>query len=267
LIIVPDAAIGTIPFEALVSQRGLDDDLRSNQYLLHNFAISYDYAATLTVNKTRSDDKSAKKDAILLAAPVSFEYEGQNLVELPDSEKEIDEISKLFLDAQISAVTTTGEGASEKMIKTTTLSDFRFIHLATHGVVNQSKPELSRIFLVPGESEDGSLYSGEIYNLKCNANLVTLSACETGLGQVAKGEGIVGLSRALQYAGAKNLIVSLWQVADKSTADLMIEFYRSSIQSDVNNYSTDLRAAKLSLLASEAYHSPYYWAPFILIGK
>ncbi|MEQ8882896.1 MAG: CHAT domain-containing protein, partial [Cyclobacteriaceae bacterium] len=141
------------------------------------------------------------------------------------------------------------------------------IHLATHGIVNQSKPELSRVFLCPGSTEDGSLYSGEIYNLKFNANLVTLSACETGLGQVAKGEGIVGLSRALQYAGAQNLIVSLWQVADKSTADLMIEFYNHSLNDSRKGYADDLRAAKLSLLRSEDYYNPYFWAPFILIGQ
>ena len=96
---------------------------------------------------------------------------------------------------------------------------------------------------------------------------MTLSACETGLGQVAKGEGIVGLSRALQYAGAQNLIVSLWQVADKSTADLMIAFYNHSLNDTREGYAEDLRAAKLSLLQSEDYYNPYFWAPFILIGQ
>ncbi|MEQ8535039.1 MAG: CHAT domain-containing protein, partial [Imperialibacter sp.] len=147
------------------------------------------------------------------------------------------------------------------------LGQYKFLHFATHGMVNEAKPELSRIFLSPGNDEDGSLYSGEIYSLGINADLVNLSACETGLGKVTRGEGIIGLSRALMYAGAKNLIVSLWQVADASTASLMIEFYKQHLyHSDNNLFADDLRKAKLSLLNSENYKDPYYWAPFILVG-
>ena len=98
--------------------------------------------------------------------------------------------------------------------------------------------------------------------------LVLLSACETGLGKVAKGEGIVGLSRSLQYAGAQNLIVSLWQVADASTANLMISFYKQHLyHSDQTYFGNDLRLAKLDLLKSDEYYNPYYWPPFILIGQ
>ncbi len=266
LVIIPDAAIGSIPFEALVYEKNETNAVRDNKYLINKFAMGYDYAATLFVNKSKNSTTSGQT-GILLAAPVTFESNGQYLQQLPDSKKEIDEIEKLFSNAQMKTVSSTGPQASEEMIKTIALSDFQFIHLATHGIVNQSKPELSRVFLCPGQTEDGSLYSGEIYNLKFNANLVTLSACETGLGQIAKGEGIVGLSRALQYAGAQNLIVSLWQVADKSTADLMIEFYNHSLNDSGNGYADDLRAAKLSLLRSEDYYNPYFWAPFILIGQ
>ncbi len=266
LIIIPDAVLGSIPFEALVSEKSETKQVRDNRYLIDHYAISYDYAATLFYNKSKNRVESNKR-GILLAAPVTFEQNGQFLQELPDSKKEIDEIEKLFSNVQVKTVASIGTDASEEMIKSIELSDFQFIHLATHGIVNQSKPELSRVFLCPGSNEDGSLYSGEIYNLKFNANLVTLSACETGLGQVAKGEGIVGLSRALQYAGAQNLIVSLWRVADKSTADLMIEFYKQSLNNPNKGYASDLRTAKLSLLRSEEYYNPYFWAPFILIGQ
>ena len=266
LVIIPDAVIGSIPFEALVYEKSVSNQVKDNKYLINKYAVGYDYAATLFVNKAKNTTVS-DKTGILLAAPVTFESNGQYLQQLPDSKKEIEEIEKLFSSAQMKTVSSTGPDASEEMIKSISLSDFQFIHLATHGIVNQSRPELSRVFLCPGSTEDGSLYSGEIYNLKFNANLVTLSACETGLGQVAKGEGIVGLSRALQYAGAQNLIVSLWQVADKSTADLMIEFYNHSLNSPRRGYADDLRAAKLSLLQSEDYYNPYFWAPFILIGQ
>ena len=159
-----------------------------------------------------------------------------------------------------------GKEASEALMKDPEISSYKYVHFATHGQVNESKPELSRIFLSPTDGEDGSLYTGEIYNLKINADLVTLSACETGLGKIAKGEGIVGLSRALQYAGANNLVVSLWQVADESTSQLMIKFYDQHLHNDYEGYNRALRAAKLSLLNSEEYQSPYYWAPFILVG-
>ena len=97
---------------------------------------------------------------------------------------------------------------------------------------------------------------------------MTLSACETGLGKVAKGEGIVGLSRALLYAGADNLMVSLWPVADQSTSDLMIDFYQRHLFSENNDrFSGALRQAKLKMMRSENYQRPYFWAPFILVGK
>jgi CHAT domain-containing protein len=93
-----------------------------------------------------------------------------------------------------------------------------------------------------------------------------LSACQTGLGKISKGEGVIGLSRALVYAGAKSIIVSFWSVADESTAQLMTDFYRQMLDQPGSNYSQNLRNAKLALMRTEKYKSPYYWAPFVLIG-
>ena len=111
------------------------------------------------------------------------------------------------------------------------------------------------------------MYAGEIYNLNINADLVTLSACQTGLGKVSKGEGIIGLTRALLYAGSNNLLVSLWSVADRSTSDLMINFYNSLLKNKAEDYAAALRESKMKLIADSRYAHPYYWAPFILIGK
>jgi CHAT domain-containing protein len=98
--------------------------------------------------------------------------------------------------------------------------------------------------------EDGVLYSGEIYNIKLNADLVVLSVCETGLGKIQEGERIIGLTRALLYAGAKNIIVSLWQVADESTSDLMVDFYKNSLAYKGQlSYSEALRNAKLKMIS------------------
>jgi len=263
LIIIPDGIIGTLPFEAFIHSDSEGSDYKDHAYLIKDYAIAYDYSATLLVNRTTKPP--VQSESILLCAPVSFDTNEVQMSNLPDSEKEVKEIKYLFVSNGGASLKVKSQ-ASEALLKSDELSKYKYLHFATHGQVNESKPELSRIFLAPSEGEDGSLYSGEIYNIKINADLVTLSACETGLGKIAKGEGVIGLSRALQYAGANNLIVSLWAVADESTSELMIKFYDQHLHNDYDGYNRSLRSAKLSLLDSEEYQSPYYWAPFILVG-
>ena len=127
------------------------------------------------------------------------------------------------------------------------------------------RPERSQICLATNDESLGSLFSGDIYGLDLSADLVVLSACETGLGKISKGEGIIGLTRALIYAGSNNLVVSLWRVNDASTSVLMKDFY--SMMLNDNGYAEALRAAKLQMIATEEYSSPYYWATFVLIGE
>lgn len=264
LVILPDGVLGTIPFEALIDSDSESTDYNSSPFLIKNYGVSYDYSATLFTQR-KFDDES-KSSEILLVAPVDFSNNEVRMSDLPGSEKEIMEIRYLFMGTSSRPETRTRLQASETNIKIEDLNKYKYLHFATHGLVNESEPALSRIFLNPDDKEDGSLYAGEIYNLKIDADLVTLSACETGLGKVAKGEGIVGLSRALQYAGANNIIVSLWQVADESTSQMMIEFYKYNLNNDHHGYNAALRQAKLMLLDSVQYNSPYYWAPFILVG-
>lgn len=264
LIVLPDGILGTLPFEAFIDSDDESESYKSANFLIKNYHVSYDYSATL-FNERVADDVQINPE-ILLIAPVSFEDNEIRMASLPGSEKEIDEIRYLFMGSNCETKVQSGNDASESNFKKENLGKYRYLHFATHGLVNESEPALSRIFLKPGENEDGSLYTGEIYNLNIDADLVTLSACETGLGKVTKGEGIVGLSRALQYAGANNIIVSLWQVADASTAQMMIEFYKYNLNNEHHGYNAALRQAKLSLLNSEQYARPHYWAPFILVG-
>lgn len=269
LLIIPDGILGTIPFEALVNPSSSGENYRDLTYLLAEYGVSYDYSATLFLERMRPDSQSKEQESnrnILLMAPVDFDR-STGLGSLKGTESELMEIQYLFEGNKGLASTRLYSEATEDFLKGADLSQFRYLHFATHGVVHESKPELSRIFLTPENEEDGSLYSGEIYNLKINADLVTLSACETGLGKVAKGEGIVGLSRALLYAGAKNLIVSLWPVADESTSELMIEFYQQHLFSVFSmHFAGALRESKLKMMRSEKYQRPYFWAPFILVG-
>jgi CHAT domain-containing protein len=137
--------------------------------------------------------------------------------------------------------------------------------------VNTDKPNLSGLYLYPEEYSSGLndsvLYSGEIYNIELGAHLAVLSACETGLGEISSSEGIIGLSRSLLYAGADNIIASLWQVSDISTSELMIDFYKELFENDYDN-TVALHNAKMRMINSGGtYAHPYFWSPFILIGK
>lgn len=266
LIIIPDGILGTIPFEALVNPESTGDQYKDLTYLLAEYDVSYDYSATLYVERMQSEESQETQRDILLMAPVEFDR-STGMGNLKGTEKELQSIQYLFQGNDLQVESRLMADASENFVKNSALDQYKYLHFATHGLVHESEPELSRIFLSSSEGEDGSLYTGEIYNLRINAELVTLSACETGLGKVAKGEGIVGLSRALLYAGAKNLIVSLWPVADESTSELMIEFYRQHLFSAYSmHFAGALRESKLTMMRSDEFQRPYFWAPFILVG-
>ncbi|TAE00127.1 MAG: CHAT domain-containing protein [Oscillatoriales cyanobacterium] len=142
--------------------------------------------------------------------------------------------------------------------------------LATHGLVNSTHPELSGVILSlvdeKGNPLNGFLRLTDIFNLKLAANLVVLSACQTGLGQNIQGEGMVGLTRGFMYAGAQRVVVSLWSVDDEGTATLMSSFYQGMLQKGLTPAAA-LRAAQLELWKQEKWHSPYYWVAFTLQGE
>ncbi len=265
LVVIPTGRLGIVPFEALLKRKTKNrSSFDGNDYALDHYAIRYEFSAGLLLQKAKQSNE--KKPSILLCAPVTFPAK-DNLNELPATESEVKEISQLFASRNISTKLYTRQQASENEIKSARLKDYALLHFATHGVVDENNPELSRIFLQNNsESEDGNLFTGEIYNLEMDADLVTLSACQTGLGKISKGEGVIGLSRALVYAGAKNIIVSFWSVADESTSELMKTFYQRLLENPNSNYASSLREAKLALMKDEKYSAPFYWAPFILIG-
>jgi tetratricopeptide (TPR) repeat protein len=150
------------------------------------------------------------------------------------------------------------------------LSKYRFVHFATHGYIDSERPDLSAIVLSlvdeQGKSQDGFLRANEIYNLNLPAELVVLSACETGLGKEIKGEGLVGLTRGFMYAGARRVVVSLWNVNDKATAELMARFYRGMLREN-KTPAAALRTAQMEMSRQKQWQSPYYWAAFVLQGE
>jgi CHAT domain-containing protein len=168
---------------------------------------------------------------------------------------------KLFLDFDASRQTAMGDD----------ISRFRFLHFATHAIVDNQHPELSGIVLSmvdkTGRLQNGFLSANEIFDLKLPAELVVLSACRTGLGKEFKGEGLVGLTRAFMYAGAARIVVSIWDVDDKPTSELMVRFYRYMLGPAKLRPAAALRAAQLEMSRDPRWHSPYYWAAFVLQGE
>jgi len=140
---------------------------------------------------------------------------------------------------------------------------FRYLHLASHGIFDPKNPLTSALLLSKDSANDGALTVGELYDLRLNADLVTLSACETALGKVANGDDVVGFTRGFLYAGASSIVSSLWKVHDEATSLLMQEFY-SRLQS--TNKRDALRQAQLKLKAGQ-YSHPSYWAAFQLTGS
>jgi CHAT domain-containing protein/Tfp pilus assembly protein PilF len=164
----------------------------------------------------------------------------------------------------------TGFEASVAKATSGELAGYRIVHFATHGVLDTSQPELSKLVLSQwnrkGERQDGFLRLSEVYSLDLNADLVALSACQTALGQEIRGEGLVGLTRGFMYAGARRVLASLWSVDDRATALLMRRFYRHLLN-DPLPAAAALRRAQLEMAADPQWQSPYYWAGFSLQGE
>jgi CHAT domain-containing protein len=150
------------------------------------------------------------------------------------------------------------------------LSRYQIVHFATHSLLNNQHPELSGIVLSlvneRGEPQDGFLRLHEIYNLKLDADLVVLSACETALGKEINGEGLVGLTRGFMYAGAPRVVASLWKVGDSATAELMRRFYRDMLMGGMRPAAA-LRAAQVSMWKERQWAAPFYWAGFVIQGE
>ncbi len=263
VVIIPDGRLGTIPFEALLTEKtNAAVSYKYMPYLCKNKNISYAFSATLFV-QNQQKKMPTEKGEIILCAPVDFSIHKQ--ATLNGSESEVLRLKEFFI-AQGYPVKCYLRKDAEKTIFQN-LQNPKILHLATHGEVNEESPEFSQILLAGKQLEDAHLYSSEIYNLRLPVELVSLSACETGLGKVYRGEGIIGLTRALFYAGACNIAVSLWTVSDNSTVELMYKFYEEKIKSNLTNYSEALTTAKIALQMSEEYAAPYYWAAFILVGR
>jgi CHAT domain-containing protein len=193
---------------------------------------------------------------------------GLKIPRLVNTRTEAQDIGKLIIANKAKADIWLDLDASENNLLTRDVRSYRILHFATHGLLNTEHPQFTGIVLslVGDQQDDGFLRVNEIFNLRLGAPLVMLSACETGLGREKRGEGIIGLTRAFMYAGAPTVGVSLWAVADRSTARLMTDFYEGYLGTSTATATGALRDAKLKMISSQQFSAPFYWAPFVIIG-
>jgi CHAT domain-containing protein/Tfp pilus assembly protein PilF len=279
LIIVPDGILYYLPFETL-----RPSGAPVSGYLIERFEISYAPSSSSLVFLSRKAAGPWRKTLLALGAPaltkagtvdkeghatagwtVGEIYKGQgfDLSQLPFSKKEVLDIAGHFPKGSKDILL--GTRAAEEDLKVLALEDYRIVHFACHGLLDEKVPFRSALILSVGrnDGEDGILQAREIYNLRLDADLVVLSACQTGRGSLERGEGLLGLPRMFFYAGSKSVVSTLWPIGDRSTAYFMDGFYE--YLSRGYGKAAALRFAKVRMLRSKYAH-PFHWAAFVLNG-
>ena len=283
LLIVADGVLQFVPFA------GLPDPVATDARALivdHEIANAPSASVVALLRNETANRKPAAKAVAVLADPVfstndprvasdsahvlrSANESGlSNLRRLRFSRQEADEIARLAAkDLNLRAV---GFEANRDLATSAAMGQYRIVHFATHGIINNRHPELSGIVLSlvdqKGRSQNGFLRLYDLYNLKLSAELVVLSACQTALGKEIKGEGLVGLTRGFMYAGAPRVVASLWQIDDRASAEFMKRFYQGMLSRQLRPAAA-LRAAQISMQNDPRWRSPHYWAAFTLQGE
>lgn len=306
LLIVADGALNYIPFQALVTSPATTDFASAPFLVKTNEIVSAPSASVIAAVRQSATTPTGKamlivadpvfnsndaraKDALASAegndtrglglASALSDVAGQDatpvanmrglpLARLRGTRTEAEQIAKLAQSNGGQADVWLDLNASESNLEARDISKYRVIHVATHGLLDAERPQFTGLVLslVGNQKGDGFVRTDEVFNLRLGSPLVMLSACETGLGKEKRGEGVMGLTRAFMYAGAPTVGVSLWSVADKSTADLMTEFYKRLLASDSASSSASMREAQLAMINGKKYSAPFYWAPFVLVG-
>lgn len=216
----------------------------------------------------RGNNHSLIRDFVQAIKEAGVSRNGTGISRLPFSRREADAIK--FTAPPGQALEAVDFDASRETATSAELSQYRIVHFATHGLLNSEHPELSGIVLSlvdrNGRPQNGFLRLHDVYNLNLPAELVVLSACQTGLGKEVKGEGLVGLTRGFMYAGAARVVASLWKVDDAATAELMRRFYAKMLGSELRPAAA-LRDAQVEMSKQKQWRNPYYWAGFVIQGE
>ncbi len=281
IVVIPDGILHSLPFETVRIREGGE-----SRYLIEKWALSYcPSASSFSALARLPEDRVWQKELLAIGGPVygiDFPFvlnsglvprassksinqrHRTDLTPLPNSREEITEITKLFSKDKVQVLI--GSAANEDAVKALPLKDFRIIHFACHGLLDDRYPLRSALALSqsPDQKGDGLLQMREIYGLKTNADLVVLSACQTARGFIENAEGPMGLARAFFFSGARAVLATLWPISDKAAVLLMREFYRNYLRGD--HPGEALRLAKIKMIGTSWSH-PYYWAAVTLQGN
>ena len=272
LVVVPDDILAYIPFDAFITQ--MPDttkmDFRKLRYLIYDHSVSYTYSATLLYYYFNNSKKASKDLAAFAPDYNGAEVEvntvrdiipRDKLFPLPGAKQEVTGITRV-INGDIFA----GKDATEPRFKEIA-GDYDILHLAMHTVMNDSLPMYSKLVFTAEQNNNGWLDTYEIYNLDLKARMAVLSACNTGSGRLQKGEGVMSLARAFLYSGCPSIVMTLWNIEDASSANIMIDFY----QNLDNGLPKDeaLRKAKFSHIqsADPLKAHPYYWLGYVSVGS
>ncbi|GGA17515.1 tetratricopeptide repeat protein [Okeania sp. KiyG1] len=299
ILIVADGILQTIPFAALP----LPQNLNQTNYqplIVNHEIVTLPSASSIDILREQVKDRTlAPKKVAVIADPVFEDNDPRfQTISQPKKETENNDLTRMalkrsiedFLGSSFNRLEGTRQeaeailalvpdnleqifldfDANRETAINPKLSEYQIVHLATHGLLNETQPELSGLVLSlydkTGKGKPGFLQLNDIFNLEMPAELVVLSACKTGIGEEIRGEGLVSLTRGFMYAGAKRVVVSLWSVADNSTSKLMQNYYRKMLEMDKNPVEA-MRETQLEMLSSENWKAPYYWAPFVVQGE
>ncbi|MCE7994654.1 MAG: CHAT domain-containing protein [Roseivirga sp.] len=271
LLIIPDGDLGLLAFEALVLQNtGTEKSFKDLDYLLKNVNVSYANSATLLA--LQSSGKSAANPKVAAFAPwagdggagAAVSEDRSELADLIWTEQEVNSIASV-LDTR----TFLSKEATEKRFKEV-IDDYSIIHIASHGLINNEAPLYSRLLFAEEDLDslnDGNLLTRELFAMRAPADMVVLSACNSGSGDVIRGEGVISMANGFFYAGSRSAVMTLWLANDQSSGQLMKSFYQNLAEGQ--SKSTSMSAAKLEYInkADALQSHPYYWAHFVVNGN
>lgn len=283
LMVIQEGKLFNLPFEVLLATND-KKPYHDLDFLIKKYAINYHYSATAYLQLQAKP--TPQNGSILAFAPV-FErggklssatrsldfmndslyrsFDNDRFAALPNTQKEVNAIATLF-NNKTTTMLLKRKATKNNLQAALENQPYQFIHIATHGIVNFKNPKLSALACYStGDKMDNLFYANAIQRSNLNADLVVLSSCESGIGQLVEGEGLIALNRSFFYAGAKNVLFSLWKVNDEYSSDLMIDFYKNYLTTP--SYTKALRAAKLNLIAHPSTALPSYWAAFVLMGE
>lgn len=275
LIVIPDGILNYLPFDALLTSRPKDSaSFNKLPYLINEHTVSYNYSATLFSEVVRK--RHVKKSKKLLAvAPFFGDEYNHNLLTARSSIDQLrDTLSPLIWNVKEVEMICKSIGGNSLIRQDATLqnflsiaSEYEILHLSTHGKADDKSGNYSYIAFTETKDsvENEKLYVEDLYGIRLNSEMVVLSACETGLGKLELGEGVIGMTRGFMYAGAKSIVTSLWSVNDKSSQEIMSSFYQQLKLGKTKDEA--LREAKLNYINMNTVNSsPFYWAAFVPIG-